>query len=263
VGRPWARLEGWDLVVTTPQYRLPMRPNVLQNELPLHAVTPARLAEEARRFEPKLDGLPPPYVAVLAGGPSGPYPFDAASGRRLAHDASLLASKLGASLLVTTSARTPRPASEALVAAVSSPAYVYQWRRDDPDNPFFAFLALADQLIVSADSVSMMAEACATGKPVFLFDPGEGLFSMREMGIPPSRPWWRMLDRTHLHAVAYRVGMRWGPPRYMRDIRIVQRRLVESGRAAWLGDGWPSVTRPCLIDRSQVECAVERVRSLF
>jgi mitochondrial fission protein ELM1 len=263
VGRPWARLEGWDLVVTTPQYRLPERPNVLQNELPLHGVTPERLAEEAERLRPRLNGLPPPYLAVLAGGPSGPYPFDAASGARLAHEASLLASKLGASLLVTTSARTPRPASEALIAGVSGPAFAYRWRRDDRDNPYFAFLALADHLAVSADSVSMMAEACATGKPVFLFDPGEGLFSMREMGIPRSRPWWRMLDRTHLHAVAYRAGMRWGPPRYMRDIRIVQRRLVESGRAAWLGDGWPSLRRPPRIDRSHVERAVDRVQALF
>ena len=26
VGRPWERIENWDLVVTTPQYRLPRRP---------------------------------------------------------------------------------------------------------------------------------------------------------------------------------------------------------------------------------------------
>ena len=34
------------------------------------------------------------------------------------------------------------------------------------DNPYFAYLALADALLVTADSVSMVSEAAATGKPV-------------------------------------------------------------------------------------------------
>ncbi len=263
VGRPWARLENWDLVVTTPQYRLPRLPNVLHNQMPLHSVSAERLAEAAERWRPRLKHVQAPFVAVLTGGPSGPYPFDAASGTRLARDASALASKLGASLFVTTSARTPRPASDALFAGLSPPAYTYRWRPNDPDNPYFAFLALADHLVVSADSVSMMAEAGATGKPVFFFDPGEGLFSMRERGIPRIRPSLRLLDRTHLHAIAYRMGMRWGPARYMRDIRIVQQQMIESGRAAWLGDGWPTHCANPRVERAEVERAAERVRSLF
>jgi mitochondrial fission protein ELM1 len=45
----------------------------------------------------------------------------------------------------------------------------YRWRADDPDNPS-ALLALADRFIVTADSASLLAEACATGKPVQLFE---------------------------------------------------------------------------------------------
>ena len=48
VGRPWAPLECFDLIVTTPQYRLPDAPNVLQNTTPLQRVTEARLAEAAQ-----------------------------------------------------------------------------------------------------------------------------------------------------------------------------------------------------------------------
>ena len=33
-----------------------------------------------------------------------------------------------------------------------------------------AFLALADSFIVTSDSASMLAEACAAGKPVAMFD---------------------------------------------------------------------------------------------
>ena len=42
----------FDLVVTTPDYRVPPAPNVLEIPLPLHRVTPARLAEGRRRRGP-------------------------------------------------------------------------------------------------------------------------------------------------------------------------------------------------------------------
>jgi hypothetical protein len=38
------------------------------------------------------------------------------------------------------------------------------------ENPYFAFLALADAFMVTADSVSMISEAAATGKPVHILD---------------------------------------------------------------------------------------------
>ena len=38
------------------------------------------------------------------------------------------------------------------------------------DNPYFAYLALADAVLVTADSVSMISEAAATGKPVHVLD---------------------------------------------------------------------------------------------
>src|SRR5262250_2513041 len=44
LGTPWAPLDRFDLVITTPQYRLPQRANVLHNSLPLHGLTPERLA---------------------------------------------------------------------------------------------------------------------------------------------------------------------------------------------------------------------------
>jgi len=262
VGRPWASLDRWDLVVTTPQYRLPRGPTVLHNEAPLHRVTPERLANAAKEWEPHVAHLPRPYVTVLAGGPSGPYPFDAPSGARLAHQASAFAAARGGSLLVTTSARTPAATIEALFRNVTVPSMLYRWRRDDPGNPFFGFLALADALIVTADSVSMMTEACATGRPVYFYDTGEGKTSMREPPAPPTTPdtIWRHLSPAYVKAFVYRQTMKLGPTRLTRDIRIVQRRLVESGRAAWLGEGEPSPDAPPLCD---VARAAERVRALF
>jgi mitochondrial fission protein ELM1 len=262
VGRPWARLDRFDLVVTTPQYRLPRGPTVLHNDAPLHRVTPDRLAKAALEWAPRVAHLPRPHISVLAGGPSGPYPFDAASGAKLARQASELAEKRGGSLLVTTSARTPAATIDALFGGITVPALLYRWHRGDPENPFFGFLALADAIIVTADSVSMMTEACATGRPVYFYDTGEGKTSMRVPPAPPSRPlaWWHRLSPAYARALVYRWTMHAGPTRWTRDIRIVQQRLVESGRAAWLGDGEPAGRPPPLEDVSR---AAARVRALF
>ncbi len=265
VGRPWAKPSTWDLVITTPQYRLPRDPNIVHNETPLHRVTRARLDEAARAWEARVAHLPKPRIAVLAGGNSGPYPFDGASGARLAAQLEDLVHDVGGSLLVTTSARTLDETTDALFGGIHSPSLLYRWKKSDPDNPFFAFLGLADRVVVTADSVSMMTEACATGRPVYLYDTGEGRTSMKR------NPWLdgedepdsaarRPLDRWHLKAWIYRLTMRLGPQRLTRDIRIVQQLLVDSERAIWLGDGHPKALPPPLDDMPR---AVARVRGLF
>ena len=269
VGRPWARPSTWDLVITTPQYRLPRDPNILHNDTPLHRVTRERLDEAALSWRDRVADLPRPLIAVLCGGNSGPYPFDRASGERLAAAADALASEFGGSLLVTTSKRTLDETTDALFAGIQSPSILYRWKKDDPDNPFFAFLGLADRVIVTADSVSMMAEACVTGRPVYLYDTGEGMTSMKE------NPWLdgdvrateleagdpKMgFSRWHLKAHIYRMTMRMGPQRLTRDIRIVQQLLIDTKRAVWLGDGHPDVGAPPLEDMAR---AVARVKQLF
>src|SRR5882724_8741 len=130
LGRPWSRLERFDLIVTTPQYQLPERPNVLHNSLPLHNVTAERLAAAAAHWAPRLAHLPRPWVAVLVGGSSGPYAFTAEAGARLGRQANDLAAAAGGSLLVTTSARTLPEAVAALTAAIDRPAHVFRWRMD-------------------------------------------------------------------------------------------------------------------------------------
>ena len=260
IGTPWARLGAFDLVITTPQYRRPERPNVVHIFLPLHNVTAERLKAEGAAWSEKLAHLPEPRIAVLVGGSSGPYLFDAGAAARLGREASRLAEAAGGSLLVSTSARTSAEATEALASALCVPAYVFRWRADSPENPFLAFLALAERIVVTADSVSMMSEACATGKEVMLFDIEEGRRSMRaedgQAGPPP--PYW--LGRS-LDATAFRLLMRFAPPRWSRDLRIVQRNLTGAGLARWLDDERPA--RPQAERHSDMDVAVTRIRALF
>ena len=72
----------------------------------------------------------------------------------------------GGSLLVTTSRRTGAAAAGALAAAITAPAVVHRWDGGAAANPYLAFLGVADRLVVTADSASMLADAVSTGTPV-------------------------------------------------------------------------------------------------
>src|SRR5262249_54746602 len=135
VGTPWTTLEAFDLVVTTPQYRLPSRANVLHNALPLHGIDSAKLAAAAAMWQPRLVHLPRPWTALLVGGYSGPYTFSPAAAARLGRQASEVASAAGGALLVTTSSRTSSPAADALAAAITVPSYFFRWSQAPDVNP--------------------------------------------------------------------------------------------------------------------------------
>lgn len=257
VGTPWSDLRRFDLVITTPQYRLPQAPNVLHNLLPVHDVTPQRLAAEAAAWEGRFSALPRPFTAVLVGGSSGPYLFTPAQARRLGREASALAREEGGSLLVTTSARTGDAAADALQAAIDVPAFVHRWQADAAVNPFHAMLGLASRIVVTADSISMMAEAVSTGKPVLLFDIEEGPYAMRAH-LDSRRIGWRGRSRD---ATVFRLLINHAPPRFSRDLRLVHRQLIASGHAQWLGDPAPQAPPPPVADG--LARAVARIHGLF
>jgi mitochondrial fission protein ELM1 len=253
IGRPWVPLAELDLVITTPQYRLADRPNVLQNSLTLHGVTMERLQAEAARWEARLQHLPRPWIPVIVGGSSGPYTFGRQAARRLAAQATDLAQARGGSLLVTASARTAPAALQELSRRIAAPAFIYHWQQDDLNNPYYAYLGLADELIVTADSISMLSEACATRKPVHMFDLGTGRHSMSRGTVGGD-------NDLRLAAWGYRGLMRWGPLRLSRDITLVHDQLIREGRADWLGQ---SGSAGAPLPLQDIDRAVARVRALL
>lgn len=251
VGTPWASLKSFNLVITTPQYGLPDVANVLHNQLPIHKIDTQKLTKAAKIWRPKLAHLPKPWTAILVGGPSGPYSFDVSAAKRLAQEANAF----GGSLLVTTSARTPPEVGMALQRQLRSPHYFHHWSKATAENPFFGFLSLANQFIVTADSISMLSEACATGKPVLLFDIESGPYAMRDGGKKIA---W--LGK-NISATAFRFAMRLGPPHWSRDLRVVHNQLIVVGRANWLGEKMrPPIQNDEALDLTR---ATTRVRALF
>jgi hypothetical protein len=115
--------------------------------------------------------MPRPRVTLLIGGPGAGYRYDA---KTIAHFADLLekASHWAGSFLVSRSRRTPPELFEAASKATANrPCNLWGGQGE---NPYPQFIAAADAFIVTADSVNMTGEACATGSPIFVFHPDGG-----------------------------------------------------------------------------------------
>ena len=264
LGKPWADVASFDLVITTPEYPVPDRPNVLRNSFSLHWITETRLAAEAAAWAPRLAGLPQPFVAVVIGGYAGRYALDREKAELLAREASALARERGGSLLITTSARTAPAAVDALERALEVPYRLFRWRPDATDNPYFGYLALADAIIVTCESSTMLAEACATRKPVYMFDLDRDLDPAPGQ-MEPWRSWLRRhalrCNLQRLKAWLYRdVFLPVAPRPITRDITRVHDLLIASGRAVWLGQPFPSGALPAADDLAR---SVARVRALM
>lgn len=131
-----------------------------------HRVTPERIAAEATSFPRVLPALPSPRLAVLIGGKSKRQDISAKRARTIAADLVALRTETGGSLLVTLSRRTG-PAARAVLEQALKPHAALYFEGEGP-NPYFAMLAAADAILVTADSVNMATEAAATGKPILL-----------------------------------------------------------------------------------------------
>ena len=141
-------------------------PNVIVTRTALHRVNEAVLAEARTRWAPVFADLPRPLVAVLIGGSNGRYRLDTEAARGLAASLAAMMDLDRVGMMLTPSRRTDAAARAALHDALT-PRGAYIWDMTG-DNPYFGMLALADAIVVTADSVSMVSEAVATTAPVML-----------------------------------------------------------------------------------------------
>lgn len=144
--------------------------NVIVTRGALNAIDDAWLAEGCTAFA-SFDDLPRPRTAVLIGASNSTTALDDAYFEALFKSLEQLHARSGGCFLVSTSRRTPRERIEMLRTRFLRWPGIFWSGPEDGRNPYAGILGWADQLIVSADSVNMISEACATGKPVHAFAP--------------------------------------------------------------------------------------------
>lgn len=167
--------DNFDLVIA-PMHDALKGANVITTIGALHRVTPDKLAREA-----DIAAFPtfsPPRIGVLVGGANAAYAFGEDEAKGLGSQLRELGRRMGASLLVTPSRRTGEGNIAALRSGLAG-TRSFVWDGTG-ENPYFGILGLSDFLIVTADSVNMISEACASGKPVYIYDlPGGSRKSRR------------------------------------------------------------------------------------
>ena len=190
--------------------------NVVTTLGAVHRVTPARLAVDAARLAPLFASLP---STARRGADRRRQPrlsLDAGAARG-ARRSARVAGQARAWVSPSRRRAAPAPAWKRCCGRgfEGLPAFIWD---GSGDNPYFAMLGLADAIIVTADSVNMVSEAAATGKPVHVvpLEGGSAKFArfhraMEEAGI--TRPFQRR-DRALGLPPARRGGARRrGDPR--------------------------------------------------
>lgn len=129
-------------------------------------LTPERLADELARWQGRITPLPHPRVAVIVGGRSKVFDLPEAHAAALAARIAAAVERAGGSLLLSFTRRTPGPARQAMRTALARlPGIIWD---DQGENPYFAFLAAADAILITEDSTNLATDAAATGKPVHI-----------------------------------------------------------------------------------------------
>lgn len=165
IQNPQMNLRQFDWVVA-PHHDHCRGDNVLETLGAVNRVSKARLDAAAQRFAAQFIDLPRPLTGVLLGGTNKRYVIDTAFAHDLADKLILALQQYGGSVLITPSRRTDKRVIAVLHERLASCSAVI-WDGIG-DNPYYAYLALADYLVVTADSVNMASEASFTGKPVFV-----------------------------------------------------------------------------------------------
>ncbi|MBK8131428.1 MAG: mitochondrial fission ELM1 family protein [Gammaproteobacteria bacterium] len=274
IGKPSGAMHVFDLVVASGENHLPPLPNYLPVTLPLMRVSTGAIQAEAERWRSRLASLQRPLIAVFVGGPTGPFVMNARVTRALLAETRRIRD-LGGTPYVVTSRRTPAAVVARLRKQLPSDVPFFAWpaeteqddaRGSQADNPYRALLGTANGFVVTGDSISMLVEVAALGKPLAIFPLPTGLLG----GVDQAR---RVLlrklfdlrretraDRVRqwLARLVYRFDY-FGLLNGTRDFRYFHQLLVERHLAVWVGEPFRIGGT---VPPDDLEVVVRRIRAL-
>ncbi|KAK4492275.1 hypothetical protein RD792_003078 [Penstemon davidsonii] len=188
IQHPRSHLERFDLVITPQHDYYPLSP-LAREQVPrflrkwitpqeppdghvvltvgaLHQVDSSALRSAANAWHDEFAPLPRPLLVVNIGGPTRYCRYSTDLAKQLSASLHNVLTSCG-SMRISFSRRTPEKVSKFVRKELGDDPKVYIWDGQEP-NPHMGHLAWADAFIVTADSVSMLSEACSTGKPVYV-----------------------------------------------------------------------------------------------
>ena len=162
-------MDDFDLVVTPRYCQLPPHPNRLEITVPLNRVTPEKLLRASNEGPEALRDSSRLRIVLLVGGATPRYRFDQDIAVRMGEEVGRFAQEHKGRVFALTSRRTGTRAADALEAGLGASGEVYRWSPDHIALPYLSALSLADVIIVTGESESMIAEVAATDRPMFIY----------------------------------------------------------------------------------------------
>jgi len=215
-------------------------------DLPLMQVSADRLAAGRAEWERTLAPLPRPLVAVLIGGPTSPYVYNAETAARLRARAERVLADGGTPWLVG-SRRTPPGFLERVRRGLDDRLRVFDWARPGGSNPYTGLLAMADRFVVTGDSISMQVEVARLGKPLEIVPLPFGWLGRADDARRRAAAWMFQPPRDDSAPERARLAAARGlyHLRLMQQTRHFPRfhqALVDRGLASWAGTEGPDGT---------------------
>ena len=241
-----------DVLVSCRHFHLPIHERRIETLLPVHPITESGLDTARQRGQQIMDGATQPRVALLVGGSSKQHKLTPADAALLGRRTLEQVQAVGGSLFAVTSRRTGSKAAEALAKSLHGAAQLHVWSLGEADNPYLSYLAAADILIVTGESESMMMDAIATGKPVYIYPLRQRRYgpwlrlgarlaewSQRE---PKNRRGTERPQQGFEYLCSRILKREWILP--PRDLDGLHRGLTESGLARMFGQPFSSTETP-------------------
>ncbi|MBV1788364.1 mitochondrial fission ELM1 family protein [Marinobacterium sp. D7] len=172
VGVPDPFPDRWFDLIVSPTRRDYRTASLVSGLIP-NSVTPERVAAAGERYWQQ--GKPSsPCWALLIGANSKSHHYSDADWQGLVAGVNALSQRLGVRWLITTSRRTPPEVEQLLDEELDRDNLVelVLYNRE-PKRVMLPFLAAAQRVLVTQDSLTMASEALCSGRPVTLLTPSE------------------------------------------------------------------------------------------
>ena len=233
-----------DILVSCEHFRLPIHDRRIQTILPAHPITESRLDEARERGQQLVGDSDRPRVALLVGGSSKQHVLTPADATSLGQQLIEQVRATGGTLFAVTSRRTGDRAANALAKSLQGDAKIHIWSQNETDNPYLGYLATADIIVVSGESESMLMDAIATNKPVYIYPLRQRRYGPWLTLGAKLAEWSQRRPRNRRGTERPQQGFEYLCSRILkkewilppRDIEGLHRRLVEQGYAQMFGD---------------------------
>jgi mitochondrial fission protein ELM1 len=208
----------FDVVITPAYYGFAPHPHRIETLAPLNELTQERLDEVSQRWPNLFEHASHPRIVLVVGGSTARFTLTEDLARKIGTQLKDLANACRGKIFAVTSPRTGGKVSQALKSVFMPEHHVHQWQPKQSDNPYLAYLAGADVIIVTGESESMLAEAASLGKPVYIIP------------LPEKSPNWKIrVSEAIVQRARSRPLNKRGTVRPQQGVERLCARLIQSG----------------------------------